>query len=108
VLQKGAFRVIRKTLFVLAILSVCLGTAAAQEKGQPPKPIPEKEWTAWVTAGAILGVLHEFVPGLVRFKVADRAGPGDLPAFRFDNWPPKQKVADLPPSRSPSVWICTA
>jgi hypothetical protein len=88
--------VIWKALLALAILSFCLGTAAAQEKGKPPEPIPEKEWPAWLTAGATLGVMHEFVPGLVRFKVTDRAGPGDLPAFRFDDWPPKQKLADLP------------
>ena len=86
---------IRKALSAVAILFVCLGNAAAQDKDKPPEPIPEKEWTAWVNAGATLGVMHEFVPGLVRFKVSDRAGPGDLPAFRFDDWPPKQKLADL-------------
>src|SRR5262249_49750101 len=94
--QKGAFIVIWKALITIAILSAWLGTAAAQEEGKPPAPIPEKEWAAWVTAEATLGVMHEFVPGLVRFKVTDRAGPGDLPAFRFDDWPPKQKLADLP------------
>jgi hypothetical protein len=88
--------VIWKVLTTIAILSVWLGTAAAQEKGKPPEPIPEKEWIAWVKAEATIGVMHEFVPGLVRFKVTDRAGPDDLPAFRFDDWPPKQKLADLP------------
>jgi internalin A len=88
--------VIWKVVFVVTILSIGLGNAAAQEKGKPPEPIPEKEWTAWVTAGGTIGVMHEFVPGLVRFKVTDRAGPGDLPAFRFDDWPPKQKLSALP------------
>ena len=85
-----------KALTTIAIPSVWLGTAAAQEKGKPPAPIPEKEATAWVTAEATLGVMYEFIPGLVRFKLTDRAGPGDLPAFRFDSWPPKRKLADLP------------
>jgi hypothetical protein len=78
------------------ILAACLGNAAAQEKDKPPEPIPGKEWTAWVKAGALMGLMSEFVPGLVRFKVSDRAGSGDLPAFRFNDWPPEQKLADLP------------
>jgi hypothetical protein len=85
-----------KALFVVAVLSVCLRSAAAQDKGEPPKPIPEKEWTDWVTAGATIGRMGEFVPGLVRFEVKDRVEAGYLPAFRFDEWPPKQKLSDLP------------
>jgi internalin A len=92
--QKGAFIVIWKALSAVAIL--CIGNAAAQEKGDPPKPIPDKEWPAWVTAGATIGRMGEFVPGLVRFEVRGRAGAGYLPAFRFDDWPPKQKLSDLP------------
>jgi hypothetical protein len=94
--QKGACIVIGKALLGLVILATWVGAAAAQEKGKPPESIPEKEWSVWLTAGGTLGVMHEFVPGLVRFKVSDRAGPGDLPAFRFDDWPLKQKLADLP------------
>ena len=85
-----------KAFSAVAIFSLCLGKAAAQENGRPPEPIPEKEWPAWVTAGATLGRMGEFVPGLVRFEVRDRAGPGHLPAFRFDHWPPKQKLSALP------------
>ena len=85
-----------QALSALAILSLCPGNAAAQVKAKPPEPIPEKEWPAWVTAGGTIGAMHEFVPGLVRFKVSDRAGPGDLPAFRFDGWPPRQKLSALP------------
>jgi hypothetical protein len=88
--------VISKALSAVAALSLCLVPAAAQEKDKPPEPIPEKEWPAWVTAGATIGVMREFVPGLVRFEVRGRAGPGDLPAFRFDDWPPKQKLSALP------------
>jgi len=88
--------VIWKALSTLAILSFCLGNAAAQEQAKPPEPIPEKEWPAWVTAGATLGRMGESVPGLVRFEVRDRAGAGYLPAFRFDDWPPKQKLSTLP------------
>jgi hypothetical protein len=88
--------VIRTALSASAILSLCFVHAAAQEKARPPEPIPEKEWPAWVTAGATIGVMREFVPGLVRFEVRDRAGPGDLPAFRFDDWPPKSKPSALP------------
>jgi hypothetical protein len=80
----------------MTILSLCLGNVAAQQKAKPPEPIPAKEWPAWVTAGATIGVMREFVPGLVRFEVRDRAGPGDLPAFRFDDWPPRQKLSALP------------
>jgi hypothetical protein len=85
-----------KSLWALAILSLCLGNALAQEKARPSEPIPEKEWPAWVTAGATIGFMGEFVPGLVRFQVRERAGAGYLPAFRFDDWPPKQKLSALP------------
>jgi hypothetical protein len=88
--------VIRKALSALAIFSLCLGNAAVQEKARPPEPIPEKEWPAWVTAGGTIGFMGEFVPGLVRFQLLDRAGAGHLPAFRFDNWPPRQKLSALP------------
>jgi internalin A len=94
--QKGVLIVIWKALSALAILSLCLGNAAAQEKAKPPEPISEKEWPAWVTAGGTIGFLSEFVPGLVRFELRDRAGAGYLPAFRFDDWPPKQKLSALP------------
>src|SRR5262249_14487261 len=93
---KGAFIVIWKPLSVVAILSLCLGNAAAQEKGEPPEPIPEKEGPGWATPGATLGRMGEFVPGLVRFEVRDQLEAGYLPAFRFDDWPPKQKLPDLP------------
>ncbi len=85
---------IRKTLTALTIL--CLGSAVAQEKGERPAPIPEKEWPAWVTAGAILGFMGEFVPGLVRFQIRYQDAGGYIPAFRFDEWPPKQKLSALP------------
>jgi hypothetical protein len=85
-----------KGLSAVAVLSLCLGTAAAQEKGKPPEPIPEKEWPAWVTAGATIGRMGELVPGVVRFEVRDRVEAGQLPAFRFDDWPPKQKLSSLP------------
>jgi hypothetical protein len=88
--------VIWKALWAIGILSLGLVSAAAQEKARPPEPIPEKEWTAWVTAGGTIGLMREFVPGLVRFEVRDRAGPGEVPAFRFDDWPPRQKLSDLP------------
>ena len=85
-----------KALPAIAILSLCLGNATAQEKGEPPEPIPEKEWPAWITAGADLGVMYELVPGVVTFKVSDQSRAGDLPGFRFNDWPPKQKLAALP------------
>jgi hypothetical protein len=88
--------VIRKALFVVAILSCCLANAAAQEKGNPPEPIPEKEWTAWLAAGGTIGFMGEFVPGLVRFDLRYREEGGYIPAFRFDDWPPKQKLSALP------------
>jgi hypothetical protein len=86
----------RKAPSALVILSLYLGHAAAQEKAKPPQPIPQKEWPAWVTAGGTIGFMHEFVPGLVRFELRGRAGAGYLPAFRFDDWPPKQKLSALP------------
>jgi hypothetical protein len=87
---------IGKTLSATAILSLCLCNAVAQEKGERPAPIPEKEWPAWVTAGATLGFMGEFLPGLVRFQIRYQDGGGYLPAFRFDEWPPKQKLSALP------------
>src|SRR5262249_22199050 len=94
--QKGALIVTWKAPSAVAILSLCLGNAAAQEQAKPPEPIPEKEWPAWVTAGGTIGFMHEFVPGLVRSELGERAGAGSLPAFRFDDWPPRQKLSALP------------
>jgi hypothetical protein len=88
--------VIRRPLPATAVLVLCLGHAAGQEKDRPPKPIPEEEWEAWVTAGAPIGVMTESAPGLLRFKLTGRAAAGDLPAFRFEEWPPKRRLADLP------------
>jgi internalin A len=85
-----------KPLLATAILSLCLGNVAAQDKDKSPEPIPEKEWPAWVTAGATIGFMGEFVPGLVRFDLRYRDEGGYLPAFRFDDWPPKQKLSTLP------------
>jgi hypothetical protein len=81
---------------VVTILSVGPGNVAAQDKDKLPEPIPEKEWTAWVTAGATIGRMGESLPGLVRFELRDRVGHGYLPAFRFDDWPIKEKLSTLP------------
>jgi hypothetical protein len=85
-----------KALSVIAILSTCMSSAAAQEKGKAPEPISEKEWPAWVKAGALIGFMGEFIPGLVRFDLRYQEGRGYIPAFRFDEWPPKQKLSTLP------------
>jgi hypothetical protein len=88
--------VIWKATFFVAVLAVRPGNTAAQENDKPPEPIPEKEWPAWVKAGGTIGFMGEFVPGLVRFDFRSREEGGYIPGFRFDDWPPRQKLSALP------------
>jgi hypothetical protein len=40
--------------------------------------------------------MGQWITGLERFDLRYQKGRGYIPAFRFDEWPPKQKLSSLP------------
>src|SRR5689334_7464214 len=73
---------------VACILLVPLSAATAwgQSPDAGPQPFPDRVRTAWENAGAVTGWLVETPFGL-RFRAGAGPGmPGELPAFRWNDW----------------------
>jgi hypothetical protein len=74
-----------RTAAVVLALAVLPGGAPPGGKG-PPQPLPDDLVAAWTKAGATAGWLRIDRDGYLIFISGKKGNPGDLPAFRIDDW----------------------